>query len=63
MKQPKYVRIEVPRLHENIKTMNGKSSKKLTQCIDKLSELLDENKEVQHETTKEPDTLRNTGTE
>ena len=63
MKQPEREQIKVPRLHRDVKAMNGKSTKRLTQCIDALSELLDENDEVQHEVAEEPNTLRDTGTE
>lgn len=63
MKQPKREQIKVPRLHEDVKAMNGKSTKRLAQSIETLSELLDENDEVQHEVAEEPDALRDTGTE
>ena len=63
MKQPKREQIEVPRLNESVKAMNGKSTKRLSQCIDALSELLDSD-EVQHEqVVEEPSALRDTGTE
>lgn len=63
MKQPKREQIPVPRLHQDVKAMNGKSTKRLSDCIEALSDLLDRNDEVQHEVVEEPDTLRNTGTE
>lgn len=63
MKQPKHERIEVPRLHKDIKVMNGKSTQRLSQSIEALSELLDANGEVQHEVAEESDTLRDAGTE
>lgn len=54
MKHPKREQIKVPRLCKEIKEMNGKSTKRLTECIDRLSDLLDE------KTTDKPDTLRDT---
>ena len=63
MKQPKRKHVKVPRLHEDVKAMNGKSTERLAQCIDALSHLLDANNEVQHEVAEEPNTLRDTGTE
>lgn len=54
MKHPEREQIDVPRIHEDIKEMNGKSTERLTQCIDKLSDLLDDNDE---ETTCEPRSL------
>ena len=32
----------VPRLSQEVKNLNGKSGKKLSQCIDTLCEILDE---------------------
>lgn len=63
MKQPKREKIPVPRIHQDVKAMNGKSTKRLSDCIEALSDLLDANDEAQHEVAKEPDTLRDTGTE
>ena len=34
---------EAPRLPPEIKKMNGKSGKRLSQCIDSLNQVLDEN--------------------
>jgi hypothetical protein len=63
MKQPKREQIPVPRLNEDVKAMNGRSTKRLSQCIDALSDLLDD-EEVRHEqVVKEPNTLRDPGTE
>lgn len=53
---------KVPRLHEDVKVMNGKSTKRLAQSIEALSELLDGNDEVQHEVVDKPDTLRDART-
>jgi hypothetical protein len=63
MKQPKREQIPVPRLHQDVKAMNGKSTKRLSKCIEALSALLDANDEVQHEVDEKPDALRDTGTE
>lgn len=61
MKKPEYKDMNVPSLHEDIKTMNGKSSKRLAQCLDNLSELLDESDK--HAKAPDDDTdLRSTGT-
>jgi len=61
MKQPKREQMPVPRLSQDVKAMNGKSTKRLTQCIDALSELLDDNDEVQHEAVvDQPTPLRDT---
>lgn len=49
MKRPEYKQMKVPSLDADIKEMNGKSSRKLSQCIDELSNLLDEHSETQHE--------------
>ncbi len=49
MKRPEYKQMKVPSLDADIKKMNGKSSHKLSQCIDELSDLLDESNEVQNE--------------
>jgi len=45
MKKPKpeYQPIPVPRLDPSIKEMNGRSTRRLKQCIDDLTELLDDN--------------------
>ena len=43
MKKPDE-KIEIPRLSQEVKKMNGKSGHKLSQCIDALCEILDENK-------------------
>lgn len=61
--EPKYEQMEVPRLADKIKKMNGKSGQKLTECIDALSDLLDENEAQHEETTDESSDLRDTGTE
>lgn len=63
MKQPKHEYIEVPRLCKDVKAMNGKSTKRLTQCINALSDLLDANNEVQHEVVEQPSAMRNPSTE
>jgi len=61
MKQPEREQMPVPRLSRDVKAMNGKSTKRLTQCIDALSELLDDNDEVQHEAVvDQPTPLRDT---
>jgi len=61
--EPKYEQMEVPRLADQVKKMNGSSGRKLSQCIDALSELLDENEERHEETTDESSPLHDTGTE
>ncbi len=43
-KQPDQDKPAVPRLAEEIKNLNGKSGKRLSQCIDTLCDLLDEEK-------------------
>jgi len=58
--KPKYEQLELPRLTDETKKMNGKSSQKLSQSIDKLSELLDED-DKQDETLDEFDPLRDLG--
>ncbi|MHA2063089.1 MAG: hypothetical protein ACXABY_01790 [Candidatus Thorarchaeota archaeon] len=62
--EPEYEQMKVPHLTDQVKKMNGKSGHRLSQCIDALSDLLDENNEVQHEeAVEEPDSLRDTDTE
>lgn len=39
----------VPRLHPNIKKLNGRSTKRLTESIETLSELLDDMDETHDE--------------
>lgn len=64
MKHPEKKRVPFPRLSEDVKEMNGRSTKRLTQCIDALADLLEEKEEVQHEeATDEHRPLRDTGTE
>ncbi len=61
MKHPKYEKMSVPRIHRDVKEMNGQSTKRLAECIDKLSDLLDKNDEVQNEeVTDESDPLCDT---
>mgnify|MGYP001584231052 CR=1 FL=1 len=45
MKQEPEKKPEIPRLSPEIKKLNGKSGKRLVQCIDELCELLDEDKD------------------
>ncbi len=61
MKHPKDKKMSVPRIHRDVKEMNGQSTKRLTECLDQLSDLLDKNDEVQNEETTDP--LRDAGTE
>ncbi len=61
--EPKYENMEVPRLAEQVKKMNGKSGQKLAKCIDALSDLLDDNEEQHEETTDESGPVRDTSTE
>lgn len=49
MKRPEYKQMKVPSLDADVKKMNGKSSRRLSQCIDELSNILDEHGEIQHE--------------
>jgi hypothetical protein len=60
MKRPKkYEQMPVPRLDRQVKAMNGKSTKRLEDSIELLSDLLDETEEVQsEEATDEPSDLR-----
>lgn len=61
---PKYEQMEVPRLHPEIKEMNGQSTKRLAECIDRLSGLLDENNKIQNEEAdNKPQDLANPDTE
>jgi len=48
MKKPdhKYETMEIPRLDAEIKKMNGKSTRRLHQCIDKLDHLLEDDEAV-----------------
>ncbi len=55
--KPQYEQIEIPRLDDQVKKMNGKSSQQLQSCINKLSELLDKSEELDEETTGESDPL------
>ena len=57
MEQPKREQMSVPRLTEKTKEMNGKSGRKLSQCIDDLMDLLEEQDE---KTTNESDSVRDT---
>ncbi len=57
MEQPKREQMSVPRLTEQTKEMNGKSGRKLSQCIDDLMDLLEEQDE---KTTNESDSVRDT---
>lgn len=41
MEHPKYEKMDVPRLHPEVKEMNGRSTRRLKQCIDTLTDLLD----------------------
>jgi len=60
MKQPERVQIPVPRLRQEVKEMNGKSTKRLSQCIEALEDLLDANDETQHdEVSEQPRAVRN----
>ncbi len=40
--EPRYEQMDVPRLEPDIKDMNGQSTRRLAQCIDELSDLLDD---------------------
>lgn len=44
MKKPeqKYEKMPAPRLHEDVKKMNGRSTRRLSECIDILCDVLDE---------------------
>ena len=63
MKHPKYEKMSVPRIHGDIKEMNGKSTHRLQKCIEELDNLLDANEVQNEETIDESDTLRDTSTE
>ena len=58
--KPQYEQIEVARLTDQVKNMNGQSSQRLSKCIDKLSELLDKSEELDEETAGESDSLHAT---
>lgn len=61
--EPKYEQMNVPRLTDKVKKMNGRSSQKLAECIDALSDLLDENEVQNEETAGGSDPLRDTSAE
>lgn len=46
-------KIEVPKLSQEVKKLNGKSGYKLSQCIDALCEILDEEHKAQKPKTQE----------
>ena len=46
MKDLKFEEINVPRLDQDVKEMNGKSTRHLKQCIDHLTELLEDKDET-----------------
>jgi hypothetical protein len=54
MKQPK--REKMPRLHPDVKAMNGRSTRRLSQSIDALTSLLDAHEEKDVEVIEEPET-------
>ena len=60
MKEPKREHIPIPRIHQDIKAMNGKSSKRLSECIDVLTDLLDDNEAQNEEVVEQPDTMPDT---
>ena len=61
MKHPEYKKMSVPRIHDDIKEMNGKSTHRLQKCIEELDDLLDANDEAQNEeVTDESGPLRDT---
>ena len=41
MKRPERDELEVPRLPQQVKDMNGKSTKRLVECLDTLFDILD----------------------
>lgn len=50
MKHPEYEKIDVPRLDPQVKEMNGKSTRRLKQCISDLECVLaDREPEERHE--------------
>lgn len=53
LKQDKLI---VPRLPEEVKKLNGKSGKKLSQCIDTFCDLLDEDKKDKKESKPKTET-------
>ena len=52
MKKPDE-KLEVPKLSQEIKKMNGKSGYKVRKCLDALCEILDEDKQSSQSETKE----------
>lgn len=42
MKHPEREEIKVPRLTQEVKDMNGKSTERLTRCLDHLCDILDD---------------------
>jgi len=60
--KPQYEQLEIPRLDNEVKKMNGKSSKRLSSCIDKLAELLEESGGRDENTTDGPSPVCDLGT-
>ena len=60
--EPKYEKMDVPRLSQEIKEKNGKSTRRLSKCIEALTDLLD-HEEHHEEAAEQPRHLRDTGTE
>ena len=46
--EPTYQKMDVPRLDAEVKNMNGKSTKRLHQCIDALDDVLEDAESVSH---------------
>jgi len=61
--KPQYEQLEIPRLDDQVKKMNGKSSKRLQNCIDKLSELLEESEGQDGDATDGTGLVRDLGVE
>ena len=59
--EPKYEKMDVPRLDAEVKKMNGRSTRRLKQCIEALTDVLDEDQNAEH--AEQPRPLRDTGTE
>tara|TARA_R110002094_G_scaffold201798_3_gene173206 strand:+ start:1340 stop:1519 length:180 start_codon:yes stop_codon:yes gene_type:complete len=44
--EPKYEAMDVPRLDANVKKMNGKSTRRLKECISHLTDVIEEGEQA-----------------
>lgn len=52
--EPKYEAMDVPRLDAEVKKMNGKSTRHLTECISHLTDVLEEGEQAPSCSAKPP---------